>query len=196
MPFILLLASVLVMGIVLTIIDRHSLRGKQLLTFFYVAVAVLMLFRANFVGAVLFGIFALWQWNSVQRLQGRGPAMWGSTVFGSGQQRAKTPDGRSKLPSGCPPKCTEHDLTGLDLQAVSLKGADLRGSNLFVADLRQADLSGANLAGVDLGGAKLHGADLRQANLDEADLRGAKYDDGTIWPTNFNPTRAGAVKSE
>jgi uncharacterized protein YjbI with pentapeptide repeats len=107
-----------------------------------------------------------------------------------------TKAGRANLPKGCPPDCTEQDLTGLNLQAINLSGADLRGANLFVADLRQANLGGANLEGVDLGGAKLHGADLRRANLDGADLRGAKYNEDTIWPTNFNPGQAGAVRGD
>ncbi|MDX1520526.1 MAG: pentapeptide repeat-containing protein, partial [Anaerolineae bacterium] len=115
-----------------------------------------------------------------------------STTWGS--NGAKPGGKRAKLPSGCPPNCAEEDLTGLNLRGLNLSGADLHGANLFVADLQQANLSRANMAGVDLGGANLVGADLRGTNLEGADLRGAKYDEQTMWPANFNPGRAGAIR--
>jgi hypothetical protein len=182
MQFVILIASLLIMGVVLSYIDRQSIRGKQLLIFFYLAIAMLSLIRGIFFSAVLFGIFALWQWVTLQRMQ----------AGGSRPKRSKASP-PSNLPSGCPPNCSGHDLTGLNLQGVNLQQADLSGTNLFTADLRNAKLSGANLSGVDLGGAKLQGADLRMARLEGADLRGANYDDRTIWPTNFNPPQAGAV---
>ena len=179
MQFVILIASILIMGLVLSYIDRQSIRGKQLLIFFYLAIAILSLMRGILFSAVLFGIFALWQWVTIQRLQAalKGPK----------------PSPPNDLPSGCPPHCAGQDLTGLNLQGVNLQQANLSGTNLFTADLRNAKLSGANLSDVDLGGAKLQGADLRLARLEGADLRGANYDDRTIWPTNFNPTQAGAV---
>lgn len=182
MSFVLLIASIIIMGVVLTYIDRQSLRGKQMLLFFYLAIVVLSLMRGVFVSAVLFGIFALWQWATIQRMQ----------QVHAGARRGKASPA-SNLPSGCPPHCAEQNLTGLDLQGVNLQQANLQGANLFVANLRNARLVGANLENVDLGGANLQGADLRQARLSGADLRGAKYDDRTIWPTNFDPSGAGAI---
>ena len=192
MQFILLIGSIIIMGIILTRIDRHSLLGKQLLFYFYLAIALLSLMRFIYISAVLFGLFAFWQWVGIQRMKGAfgGPAQATSARAPSTKSKSE----RANLPSGCPPNCAEADLMGLNLQEINLNGANLSGANLFVANLRKADLGQANLTGVDLGGADLHGADLRQANLDGADLRGAKYDDETIWPTNFNPGRAGAVR--
>jgi len=190
MQFLIPLLAVLILGIILSKIDRTSIRGKQLLIYFYLAIAFLSLMRGVWVSTVLFGIFALWQWTSIQRLRGG---------YQSYFQKEATPRAKKKgadLPQGCPPDCSGQDLNGRNLQAVDLKRANLQGANLFVADLRQANLGEANLADVDLGGAKLEGADLRQANLNGADLRGAKYDGHTMWPVNFDPVRAGAVRSD
>jgi uncharacterized protein YjbI with pentapeptide repeats len=192
MPFVLAVLAMIAVGIILSMIDRHSPRGKQLLFYFYLIIALLSLMRGIMFSAALFGIFALWQWMALQRLK----AGYRSFTDFASRKTAGTKAGRANLPKGCPPDCTELDVTGLNLQAINLSGADLRGANLFVADLRQANLGGANLEGVDLGGAKLHGADLRRANLDGADLRGAKYNEDTIWPTNFNPGQAGAVRGD
>jgi uncharacterized protein YjbI with pentapeptide repeats len=187
MQFILIIVPVIIMWIVLSWIDRHSPRGKQLLFYFYLILALLFLLRGIVLSAAIFGIFAAFQWVAMQRAGG----FFGQTVRPEASQARSRP---ANLPSGCPPNCAEANLTGLNLKAVNLQGANLTGANLFVADLRKANLDGANLARVDLGGASLHGADLRRANLDGADLRGAKYDDETIWPTNFNPHQAGAVR--
>ena len=74
---------------------------------------------------------------------------------------------------------TEHlDLSGQQLQGITLVNSDLRGVNLSHADLREANLCGANLAKADLHGARLSHtylswANLGQANLQEADLQAA-----------------------
>ena len=189
MQFLIPLLAIIILGIILAKIDRTSIRGKQLLIYFYLAIAFLSLMRGVWLSAVLFGIFALWQWASLQQLRGG----YGAYFQAKANNRAQK--NKSNLPSGCPPNCSGQDLSGRDLQAVNLKRANLQGANLFVADLRQANLGGANLESVDLGGAKLEGADLRQANLTGADLRGAKYNDETRWPLNFDPIRAGAIRS-
>ena len=189
MPFVLLLVSIIIVGIILTKIDRHSPRGKQLLIYFYLAIAMVSLMRGVWLSAVLFSIFALWNWAALQQIQGNT-----RTFFQTDAK--KTHRKKANLPRGCPPDCSGQDLTGQNLQAVNLNGANLEGANLFVADLRQANLGGANLEKVDLGGAKLEGADLRRARLAGADLRGAKYDGDTIWPANFDPKRAGAVRTD
>ncbi|MDX1524098.1 MAG: hypothetical protein R3264_20885, partial [Anaerolineae bacterium] len=73
MQFVALIIAILVMGIILSYIDRHSIRGKQLLIFFYLAIAGLSLLRGFMFGALLFGIFAFWHWTALQRLkEGRG----------------------------------------------------------------------------------------------------------------------------
>lgn len=70
------------------------------------------------------------------------------------------------------------DLSGHNLQAITLVNSDLRRVNLSLANLREANLCGANLAGADLHGARLSEtylswANLSKANLQEADLQAA-----------------------
>ena len=80
------------------------------------------------------------------------------------------------------------DLSGENLQCVTLDRVDLQGANLEGADLthafcHEANLCDANLAGAALVGtnlclarlrnARLSGADLHRANFDRADLTGA-----------------------
>jgi hypothetical protein len=72
----------------------------------------------------------------------------------------------------------------------SLAGFDLRKCYLQNIDLGGVDLSESNLSQADLRGADLRGANLRQANL-----QGATYNDQTIWPPNFDPATAGAIKT-
>lgn len=90
-------------------------------------------------------------------------------------------------------------LGGADLFHANLAGADLRGADLGAAflseaNLRCADLSGSNLTRADLSEANLCGADLRDAILIEADLTHTRYDNHTVWPEDFDPQAAGAVK--
>jgi hypothetical protein len=88
------------------------------------------------------------------------------------------------------------DLFGARLVGADLRGADLGGAGLGSADLSEADLSGANLFEADLSDAKLIGADLSGANLAGADLYGAIFNHRTIWPDDFDPQAAGAVKQD
>jgi hypothetical protein len=67
----------------------------------------------------------------------------------------------------------EANLCGANLSRADLHGADLRGTYLCWADLRGANLSGADLSEAQLIWADLGNADLRGASLDKADLRGA-----------------------
>jgi uncharacterized protein YjbI with pentapeptide repeats len=46
----------------------------------------------------------------------------------------------------------------------------------------------------NLGGARLQAANLQGTDLEGADLDGAHYNSDTVWPTNFNPVVAGAIK--
>ncbi len=67
------------------------------------------------------------------------------------------------------------DVSGQNLQGITLMNFNLRGSNLSQARICEANLCGANLSKADLHGADLRGAylcwaDLRGANLSEADL--------------------------
>jgi hypothetical protein len=102
------------------------------------------------------------------------------------------------------------DLTGADLSAADLYWAsffmtDLTGANLRNADMRGADLKSAKLVGCDLtnanlgidnlgGPTKLQGANLERAILDDTRLAGAKYDEATIFPTGFQPQKAGMIR--
>lgn len=180
---LLLLIATLVIGFYWR--DKNPARSRQLLMYLYLAIAGLVLMRGSVFSAVLFGVLAAWNWYALQRLP-------------SGRQSQQPPAApepqRTRLPSGCPPNCFGADLNGADLPGINLSGANLREANLFVANLRQANLRESNLEGGDLGGANLHGADLRRANLSGTDLRGAKYDDDTLWPANFDPSQAGAIK--
>ncbi len=75
------------------------------------------------------------------------------------------------------------DVSGQDLQGITLMNYNLRGANLSQASVGEANLCGANLSRADLHGAKLDGvtlygaslarADLRDTCLDKTDVRGA-----------------------
>jgi Pentapeptide repeats (8 copies) len=100
---------------------------------------------------------------------------------------------------------TGADLEGLSLAQIDLTGAIMRNANLQHADLTQAtisyaDLSGANLTdasllqataqhtklvGANLSGVDLTQADLTGADLSKADLSGAGFDETTIDHTTF-----------
>jgi len=92
------------------------------------------------------------------------------------------------------------DLSGLQLQNVSLSHADLREVNLSNAELNyanlhkawldDADLSNSNLIGADLSNAFLYGANLSQSklhdvNLSEAKMKGAYLDDSELHNANL-----------
>lgn len=67
----------------------------------------------------------------------------------------------------------EANLCGANLSRADLHGANLRGTYLCWADLRGANLSGADLSEAQLIWADLGNANLHGASLDKADLRGA-----------------------
>ena len=92
-------------------------------------------------------------------------------------------------------KLAGFDLIGLDLSGANLGEAVLVEADLSWADLSDADLQRANLERAYLFETKLHGAKLLEANLGQVDLRGAEFSDTTLWPTGFDPVRAGAVKT-
>jgi Pentapeptide repeats (8 copies) len=76
------------------------------------------------------------------------------------------------------PQGVAPDLSGLQLDDVSLAGAQLENANLERAsfedsDLRGADLTNANLTNATLTTADLRGAELQDADLTNADLTGA-----------------------
>jgi hypothetical protein len=77
------------------------------------------------------------------------------------------------------------NLSGAQLVDVNFTGARLRGADLSNAKLRFATLSGAhcytvNLQNADLSYANLSGARLAKANLRGADLTGARFDVASI----------------
>jgi hypothetical protein len=95
------------------------------------------------------------------------------------------------------------DFSGSDLSNASLQGCDLRAavfanSNLsrtvfYEADLRGANFQQATLVRNDFRSARLEGADFRGATIEDVDLR-ATYDKSTLWPEDFDPDAAGAVR--
>jgi uncharacterized protein YjbI with pentapeptide repeats len=92
------------------------------------------------------------------------------------------------------------DLRDADLRGTFIGTADFSRANLKNADLRglnfsQAKLANANFAGCQLNQANLRGLDLSQTNIHKAILVIARYDEKTVWPSGFDPTKAGAVMS-
>ncbi len=69
--------------------------------------------------------------------------------------------------------CPECNLTGANLNRMTLSGANLQGADLSRATLFLTDLSGANLQNSNLREAQFGGADLGDADLRGADLTGA-----------------------
>ncbi|HRJ41979.1 MAG: pentapeptide repeat-containing protein [Caldilineaceae bacterium] len=84
-------------------------------------------------------------------------------------------------------------LVGANLPHVNLWEANLKGSYLMQANFEGADLGSCNFEGADLSESNLMGAFLGSSNLNNADLQNAVYNNGTAWPSNFDPTQAGAV---
>lgn len=86
-------------------------------------------------------------------------------------------------------------LKGADLKRAELKDTNLFRPTLTGADLSEVDLSKADvdLEGADLKNAKLFETNLEGINLHGAILAGAEYSDGTKWPKNFDPKKAGAI---
>jgi hypothetical protein len=80
------------------------------------------------------------------------------------------------------------NLSHAQLRAAHLENARLQGALLYGARMRSASLTGAQLQGAQLQDAKLYLTD-----LDQAQLQGAAYDLGTVWPTYFDPSEAGAT---
>ena len=85
------------------------------------------------------------------------------------------------------------NLTGANLQFITLRGSNLSRANLSGADLWKAGLHGANLSEADLSGANLILVHLNGANLSGANLQGATYTAFSKWPEGFDPKTAGAV---
>jgi uncharacterized protein YjbI with pentapeptide repeats len=67
---------------------------------------------------------------------------------------------------------TKANLSGLYLRNIGLRNANLTSANLSNANLLQVNLDGANLKGVQ--------------------LQGAIYNEGTLFPIDFDPVKAGA----
>lgn len=65
------------------------------------------------------------------------------------------------------------DLSGKNLDNVSLSGSDMEQANLSKSSLRHANLKGANLRDANLAGSTLRDAQLQDADLTGADLRDA-----------------------
>jgi len=93
---------------------------------------------------------------------------------------------------------SEANLSGVNLSSVhlfsktnfskaNLSKANLTGLNLRESQLMKADLSNANLSNTNLLKANLKGA-----NLEGAEFQQALYNADTIFPTGFDPVKAGA----
>jgi hypothetical protein len=89
-------------------------------------------------------------------------------------------------------------LSDANLQRTLLYDANFQDAGLYNANLQEAHLHGANLQEAHLHGANLQGAlitelQLPKMRLAAARLEGARADLRTIWPTGFDPGRAGVV---
>lgn len=89
------------------------------------------------------------------------------------------------------------DMSYLNLSdlKLNLSQLDLSNSKFIRANLMGVNLSGANLENVNLSGANLCSANLENANLNGTKLILATYNENTIFPTNFNPIRFGAISN-
>lgn len=81
------------------------------------------------------------------------------------------------------------DFTSSDFQEADLRGAVLRDTTFTDANLHGALLGIDNLGGPT----QIQGANFASAELDGADFRGAQYDKRTIFPSGFDPTKAGCA---
>jgi hypothetical protein len=127
---------------------------------------------------------------------------------------------RQPAPEALPLYLSQVDLRSVNLDKANLSKAIIRHANMARAwlvdatldetelhktDLREAQavrtrfvnailygayLEGANPHGADLRGADLRGADMRAHNLDQANLTGALADATTIWPADFDHSKA------
>ncbi len=85
------------------------------------------------------------------------------------------------------------DLSGKNLDNVSLSGEDMEQSDLSGASLRHASLKGARLRDANLAGSDLHDADLQNADLTGADLHDADLTDAHLEGVDL--TRAASLES-
>lgn len=85
----------------------------------------------------------------------------------------------------------KEDLSGRNLDHVSLADADLSEADLSEASLRCAHLERAKLERASLAGSDLHGAYLTRADLTDADLRGADLTEADLRGTDL--ARAAAL---
>lgn len=87
------------------------------------------------------------------------------------------------------------NFQGSDLRAANFSHSDLEGSEFYAADLRGADFTGAKLNHSQFQKSRLEGANFTDTSLDRSDMR-ATFDKTTVWPKDFDPTKAGAVLVE
>jgi uncharacterized protein YjbI with pentapeptide repeats len=99
----------------------------------------------------------------------------------------------------------EADFSGADLywlrlfrsncEACKFNDAKLSGAVLDEANLKGADFENAYVSFDQIGVASsMLGADLRGARLNNAILLGCEYDLRTLFPSDFDPVRAGMVR--
>ena len=87
----------------------------------------------------------------------------------------------------------EANLSGVNLTVVHLSlGVDFSRANLSKANLTGLNLRQSRLMNADLSNTNLSKTKLFDANLEGANLEGAIYNAETIFPTGFDPVKAGA----
>ncbi|MNT62745.1 Pentapeptide repeats (8 copies) [compost metagenome] len=96
-------------------------------------------------------------------------------------------------------KMVEAWLINSYFMRVIARNSDFTNAIAICADFSNGDFTGATLCNLDVRFAslertKLVGADVRVKNAEDASWHGATYDENTIWPSNFDPEKAGAKK--
>jgi hypothetical protein len=123
--------------------------------------------------------------EQMPELQVRAPDVQAALMVLARRKPPPTPSGRLDLHAS--------DLRKVSLDAANLRGVRLDGANLQGASLNRANLQEVILDHAELQGASLNHANLKNAVLDHAQLINAHADAQTIWPTGFDPRRAGVV---
>jgi hypothetical protein len=98
------------------------------------------------------------------------------------------------------------NLANADFRKAIIQDVSFVNANMLSADFRNTELYGVDFRDTDLRGARFnsvnfHGSDLRYVDFEFSDLTGADvtqsfYNDETIWPSQFDVTRSGAIKCE
>jgi ectoine hydroxylase-related dioxygenase (phytanoyl-CoA dioxygenase family) len=86
------------------------------------------------------------------------------------------------------------DFWNSNLDNVNLSEAKLKNCVLTDTNLNKAKIFKTNFLNSNLSHSNLKGLNLKSCTFKNTNLRDALYDQNTIWPKNFDPELAGAIK--